>query len=128
MGIFKVRSDRVRDDEARDEKASTDRHETERLREATSVAGAVAIAEAPLRQRVLICGEVQQIRVVPHEYSKVFEVTIADGTGEAVLSFNGNRRIAGFDPGRRVLAEGVASAERRRLRLVNPAYTLLPRA
>ena len=75
----------------------------------------------PLR----ICGEVQQIRLVPHEYSNLFEVTIADGTGEAVLSFNGNRRIGGFGPGRRVVAEGVARQDGKRLRLLNPAYTLL---
>ena len=64
-------------------------------------------SDAPFRVPVRICGEVRQIRLVPREYATVFEVTIADGTGEAVLSFNGNRRVPGFDPGRRVLAEGV---------------------
>ena len=104
---------------------SHDEREAARLRDATCVEGVVPIGEAPHRVPVRICGEVQQIRLVPHEYSKVFEVTIADGTGEAVLAFNGNRRIAGFDPGRRVLAEGVGRPERRRVRLVNPTYTLL---
>ncbi|MCU0274357.1 MAG: hypothetical protein MUE34_14090 [Acidimicrobiales bacterium] len=101
-------------------------HESVRLRGATTVEGVVEIGAALPRVPVRICGEVRQIRLVPHEYSKVFEVVVADGTGEAVLAFNGNRRIAGLDPGRRVLAEGVGRSDRRRLRLVNPSYTLLP--
>jgi hypothetical protein len=101
-------------------------HESARLRTATTIEGVVEIGAAPRRVPVRICGEVRQIRLVPHEYSKVFEVTIADGTGEAVLAFNGNRRITGFDPGRRVLAEGVGRTDRARLRILNPSYTLLP--
>lgn len=100
-------------------------HDALRLRSTTDVEGAVPIGAAPPRVAVRICGEVRQIRLVPHEYSKVFEVTVTDGTGEAVLAFNGNRRIAGLDPGRRVLAEGVGRRDRRRIRLLNPVYTLL---
>ncbi len=39
--------------------------------------------------------------------------------------FTGRRRIAGLEPGRAVMLEGVAGTGHGRLQLMNPAYTLL---
>lgn len=83
------------------------------------------ISEAPVRQRVLIAGEVQGMQVVPRAGSPSLEVTVSDGSGRAAAVFYGRRRLGGVDPGRRVLLEGVGRIERGRLVLVNPAYTIV---
>ena len=86
----------------------------------------VAIADAPLRTRVRIAGEVTRLRVVPRAGSPSLEVTVDDGTGRALIVFTGRRAIAGLNPGRGVVLEGTARAERSRIVLMNPLYTLLP--
>lgn len=83
------------------------------------------IDAATPRSRVVISGEVQAIQVVPRAGSPWLEVTVGDGTGKAVAIFTGRRRIAGLEPGRAVLLEGVAGQAKGRLQLMNPAYTLL---
>ena len=85
----------------------------------------VAIVSAPMRTRIRVAGEVARLRVVPRAGSPSLEVTIDDGTGRALVVFTGRRSIAGLDPGRGVVLEGTARAERNRLVLMNPAYTLL---
>lgn len=85
----------------------------------------VAIDSAPVRTRIRIAGEVARLRVVPRAGSPSLEVTIDDGSGRATVIFTGRRSIAGLAPGRGVILEGTARAERNRLVLMNPAYTLL---
>jgi hypothetical protein len=84
------------------------------------------VSEAPLREPCRIVGEVQGLRVVPRAGSPSLEVTVSDGTGRAVAVFLGRKRLAGLDPGRGVVLEGVARKEGNRTLLLNPAYTLLP--
>ncbi len=84
------------------------------------------VSEAPLREPCRIVGEVQGLRVVPRAGSPSLEVTVSDGTGRAVAVFLGRKRLAGLDPGRGVVLEGVARKEGNRTILLNPAYTLLP--
>jgi hypothetical protein len=87
--------------------------------------GVVPIAEAPARTKVLLAGEIQGLQVVPRAGSPSLEVTIGDGSGRAVAVFTGRRRLAGVDPGRRVVIEGVGRRERGRLLILNPAYTIV---
>jgi hypothetical protein len=89
--------------------------------------GVEKVCDAPLREPCRIAGEVQGIRVVPRAGSPSLEVTVSDGSGRAIAIFLGRRRIAGLDPGRGVVLEGVARREGNRTVLLNPAYTLLPR-
>jgi hypothetical protein len=84
------------------------------------------VSEAPLREPCRMVGEVQGLRVVPRAGSPSLEVTVSDGTGRAVAVFLGRKRLAGLDPGRGVVLEGVARKEGNRTVLLNPAYTLLP--
>ena len=71
-------------------------------------------------------GEITRMRVAPRSGVQAFEVTIDDGTGTAVAVFTGRRHLAGVEHNRAVVLEGVARAERGRLMMLNPAYTLLP--
>ena len=103
--------------------------ELERDRLAKSFAdleGLDALREIPLRRPSRVGGEVKGVRVVPRAGSPTLEVTVGDGSGEAVAVFYGRRRIKGIEVGRGLLLEGVARAERNRVVIVNPAYTLLP--
>ena len=88
--------------------------------------GTVPIDGAPVRCRIRVAGEVARLRVVPRAGSPSLEITVDDGTGRALVVFTGRRRIPGIDPGRSLLVEGTARAERGRLILMNPSYTLLP--
>jgi len=84
----------------------------------------IEIGSAPLRESVTVGGEIQGLQVVPRAGSPSLEVTISDGTGRAVAVFTGRKRLAGVDPGRTIVVEGVGRNERGRMLLVNPAYTL----
>jgi hypothetical protein len=87
--------------------------------------GDTAIADAPLRQRTRLAGEITGIRVVPRAGSPTLEVTVNDGSGMlAIAVFSGRRAIPGVTPSRGIVLEGVARKERNRLLLLNPAYEL----
>lgn len=84
------------------------------------------IADVENRSRVRVGGEVQGVQVLPRAGSPTLEISIHDGTGRIVARFTGRRAIGGISPGRRLLLEGFAHAERNRIVLLNPSYTLLP--
>jgi len=104
---------------------SIDEIEEKRLADRMADFDLTPIAEAPVRTRVTIAGEVQSVQVVPHLGSPSLEITVSDGSGRAAAVFTGRRRLGGVDCGRRLLLEGVARQERGRLLLVNPAYTIV---
>jgi RecG-like helicase len=109
--------------------APTDELDRERLAkrfEGSTNGDLVRIADAPTRRRIQIVGEVTGMRVEPHAGSPWLEVSVSDGSGNALLVFTGRRRIPGVTPGRAVIASGVARDERGQLTLMNPTYTLQP--
>ena len=87
--------------------------------------GDTAIAEAPLRTRTRIAGEITSMRVVPRAGSPSLEVTVNDGSGMAIAIFTGRRSIPGITTSRGIVLHGVARRDRTRLVLLNPAYELL---
>ena len=105
--------------------SSTAEIEKVRLQDRFADVDCSSIADALPRHRVVISGEVQAIQVVPRAGSPSLEVTVGDGTAKAVAVFTGRRRLGGVEPGRAILLEGVAGAQRGRIQLLNPAYTLL---
>jgi hypothetical protein len=99
--------------------------EDERLANRYAGLGATTIAEAPLRERTRLGGEITSIRVVPRAGSPSLEVTVNDGSGTlAIAVFTGRRSIPGITPSRGIVLDGVARKERRRILLLNPAYEL----
>jgi hypothetical protein len=113
-------------DRVRGLRAGTQEIEQDRLAHRYEGRGATTIAEAPLRQRTRVAGEVTSIRVVPRAGSPSLEVNVNDGTGRAVAIFTGRRGIPGLTPSRGVVLDGVARQERGRIVFLNPAYELLP--
>ena len=106
--------------------ADTVEFEHERLAQRYTGIGDAPIADAPLRQRTRLAGEITSIRVVPRAGSPSLEVTVNDGSGAlAIAVFTGRRAIPGITPSRGVVLDGVARQERNRILLLNPAYELL---
>lgn len=105
--------------------SSTEDIDNDRLQERFKGVDVVNIADAPPRQPVRISGEVMSIQIVPRAGSPSLEVTVGDGTAKAVAVFTGRRKIAGMQPGRGVVLEGVGGRHGNRLQMLNPAYTLL---
>lgn len=105
--------------------ADTQMLEQDRLGDRYRGMGDSTIADAPLRKRTKLAGEMTSIRVVPRAGSPSLEVNVSDGTGIAVAVFTGRRAIPGITPGKGIVLEGVARKERNRIVLLNPGYRLL---
>jgi RecG-like helicase len=98
----------------------------ERLQDRFSGLALTPIGEMSARIPARVGGEITRTRIAPRSGVQAFEITISDGTGNAVAVFTGRRHMAGLEHGRALVIEGVARAERGRLVMLNPAYTLLP--
>lgn len=90
--------------------------------------GVVRIAELQPRDEGTVVGEITSIRILPRpNASPSLEATITDGSGHLIARWTGRRRIAGINPGQRLVISGRGSATGPGGRLViyNPAYELL---
>jgi amino acid transporter len=87
--------------------------------------GTSPIATIRLRQRARVAGRVRSVRVQPGAGVSSLECTLADGTGQMVLIFQGRRLVPGIEPGARLLAEGMVGERGRQLTMINPRFTLL---
>ncbi|HEY3722073.1 MAG TPA: OB-fold nucleic acid binding domain-containing protein [Acidimicrobiia bacterium] len=89
--------------------------------------GLVHLDQLPLRVPVRFGGEITSVRIVPRAGAPALEVTISDGRGSVVAVFLGRRKIAAMKPGRRLIAEGVATARGPERLVYNPWYRFIPR-
>ncbi len=108
-------------------KVSVEEIDDERLQGRFAALDTSDIGVIAARTYVRIGGEVTRTRIAPRSGVPAFEITISDGTGSAVAVFTGRRHVAGIEHHRALVLEGVPRAERGRLVMLNPAYTLLPR-
>ena len=89
--------------------------------------GLVHLDQLPLRVPVRFGGEITSVRIVPHAGAPALEVTVNDGRGSVVAVFLGRRKIAAMKPGRRLVAEGVATARGPERLVYNPWYRFIPK-
>ena len=87
--------------------------------------GAVPISQAQPRTRVRVAGEVKILRVVPRANANALEVTIDDGASRITAVFFGRRRVGGITAGRRIVFEGMVTADHGRPAMFNPVYELI---
>ncbi len=106
--------------------ATVEEIDDERLQDRFSGLQLTALGDLDARVPARIGGEITRTRIAPRSGVAAFEITVSDGTGTAVAVFTGRRYVAGLEHNRAVVLEGVARAERGRLVMLNPAYTLLP--
>ena len=84
-----------------------------------------AISDVAVRQRVKVAGRVKSVRVQPRAGTSNLECVLSDGTGGLLLVFQGRPRIAGIEPGARLVAEGMVGAWGRRPAMLNPSFELV---
>ncbi len=83
------------------------------------------IAGVTVRQRVKVAGRVKSVRVQPRAGNSNLECVLSDGTGGLLLVFQGRPKIAGIEPGARLVAEGMVGTWGRRPAMLNPAFELV---
>jgi amino acid transporter len=83
------------------------------------------IASVLPRQRVRVAGRVKSVRVQPRAGTQNLECVLSDGTGGLLLVFQGRPKIAGIEPGARLVAEGMVGTWGRRPAMLNPAFELV---
>ena len=83
------------------------------------------IASVVPRQRVRVAGRVKSVRVQPRAGSSNLECVLSDGTGGILLVFQGRPKIAGIDPGARLVAEGMVGTWTRRPAMLNPSFEVV---
>jgi hypothetical protein len=92
---------------------------------ARRAAGTTPIAHAEARHRVKVAGRVKSVRVQPRAGTSNLECVLSDGTGGLLLVFQGRPKIAGIEPGARLVAEGMVGAWGRRPAMINPTFELV---
>ena len=65
-------------------------------------------------------GRVKSVRVQPRAGTQNLECVLSDGTGGLLLVFQGRPKIAGIEPGARLVAEGMVGSWGRRPAMLNP--------
>lgn len=91
------------------------------------VDGVDEVAACTERARRRVAGVVESIRLLPADHSNTLEVTLFDGTDRIIAVWLGRRAIRGIDLGTHLVVEGtVGRFAPGPLRIINPAYELLP--
>jgi RecG-like helicase len=88
--------------------------------------GCSAIDELRPRRVARVVGEISSVRIVPRAGAPALEVGVNDGRGVLTAVFFGRKKIAGLNPGRRLVLEGMVAPLHNRVLMYNPVYELLP--
>ncbi len=86
-----------------------------------------AVADVVPRNRAVVSGVLRSVVLRPAGQVQAVEAELYDGSGSLSLIWLGRRQIAGIEPGRRILVEGLVAEVRGDRRIFNPRYELLPR-
>jgi hypothetical protein len=74
--------------------------------------------------RARVTGRLRSVTYNPRETVPTLEAELFDGSAAIELVWLGRRRIAGVEPGRRLLVEGRVGVHDGNLAIYNPRYTL----
>ena len=72
----------------------------------------------------IVGGRVRSVKFTPTANVPVLEAELFDGSAAVMLVWLGRRRIAGIEPGRKLLARGRVGVHSGRLAIYNPWYEL----
>lgn len=76
-------------------------------------------------ESVTVGGRLKSVVYTPREHLPTLEAELSDGTEVIRLVWLGRRRIAGIEPGRRLIARGRVGVHEGRPAIYNPWYELL---
>ncbi|MFF3441397.1 OB-fold nucleic acid binding domain-containing protein [Streptosporangium sp. NPDC002721] len=88
--------------------------------------GATPIVSCGMRRRSCVTGTLRTVTLRPRGGAPALEAELYDGSDVIDLIWLGRRKIAGIEPGRLVLAEGLVSVQDGRKVMFNPRYELRP--
>jgi hypothetical protein len=77
-----------------------------------------------LGETAVVGGRVRSVRFTPTANVPVLEAELFDGSAAVSLVWLGRRRIAGIEPGRRMLARGRVGLHDGKMAIYNPWYEL----
>jgi amino acid transporter len=89
------------------------------------IVGTTPIGQVQWRQRARVAGRVKSVSVQPSSVSPNLLCKLVDPTGGLTLVFPGRRKVAGIEPGARLVAEGTVGEQGGRLAIFSPDYELL---
>ncbi|GAB3039255.1 hypothetical protein GCM10011376_33460 [Nocardioides flavus (ex Wang et al. 2016)] len=104
---------------------SSEAHQRD-LRESRASTAALAIADAPEREHVVVSGVLRTVTLRPRGGVPALEAELDDGSGVITLVWLGRRRITGVDPGRSVTVAGCIGRQGGVSIMFNPRYELRP--
>lgn len=104
---------------------STDQHQRD-LRQTHTTDEAMAIADAPEREPVIVNGVLRTVTLRPRGGVPALEAELDDGSGVITVVWLGRRRISGIDPGRSVTVAGCIGRQGGVPIMFNPRYELRP--
>lgn len=83
------------------------------------------VSELCCGNNVRVVGRLRAVTYTPSETVPTLEAELFDGSDSVELVWLGRRRIAGVEPGRRVVARGRVGLHNGRKAIYNPWYELL---
>ena len=104
---------------------TADQHQRD-LRQTHTTGEAMAIADAPEREQVIVNGVLRTVTLRPRGGVPALEAELDDGSGVITLVWLGRRRISGVDPGRSVTVAGCIGRQGGVPIMFNPRYELRP--
>jgi hypothetical protein len=105
--------------------ASTSRLDAAELREEVTQRDCVPLQDLRRGGCVQVVGRLRAVVYTPSETVPTLEAELFDGSDSIDLVWLGRRRIAGVEPGRRVVARGRVGEHNGRKAIYNPWYELL---
>ncbi|HNA99725.1 MAG TPA: OB-fold nucleic acid binding domain-containing protein [Marmoricola sp.] len=106
--------------------ASQDHHEAQDLLRSSENAGLVAIADASIRERVVLQGTLKSVTLRPRGGVPALEAELYDGSGTVLLLWLGRRRIGGVNPGVTMRVTGRLGDQHGMPVMYNPRYEIRP--
>lgn len=104
---------------------SSEAHQRD-LRQSHRTGEALAIADAPEREHVVVSGVLRTVTLRPRGGVPALEAELDDGSGVITVVWLGRRRITGVDPGRSVTVSGCIGRQGGVPIMFNPRYELRP--
>ncbi|HZC70180.1 MAG TPA: OB-fold nucleic acid binding domain-containing protein [Jatrophihabitans sp.] len=105
--------------------ASASSFDAEELQEQVELRACVPLHDLRLGSRAQVVGRLRAVVYTPSETVPTLEAELFDGSDSIDLVWLGRRRIAGLEPGRRVVARGRIGVHNGRKAIYNPWYELL---
>jgi hypothetical protein len=87
--------------------------------------GTTPIGAVQWRQRARVAGRVKSVSVQSSTVSPNLLCKLVDPSGGLTLVFPGRRKVAGIEPGARLVAEGTVGEQGGRLAMFSPSYELI---